>query len=235
MRINRGVLLGVLALAALTTAFEPAAAENFLQRLFGFGRSRAPEARPMPPPTYGFGYGGAQPYDDQPYGEGAWQEDYGSYRTMCVRTCDGFYFPIGDGVRRERLYADARACTQRCDGEARLFYYPTNGGSVETMVDMSGHPYASLPNAFRYRKALVEGCTCKPAPWSAEAAARHQGYAAEAGTQTAERESASRVYAATSEGAAVPDEEEQDEVGAGQRGGYSAWPQSRWNGRMRRY
>ena len=35
-----------------------------------------------------------------------------------------------------------RACSQRCDGEAKLFYYPTNGGSVETMVDMAGHRYA---------------------------------------------------------------------------------------------
>ena len=91
--------------------------------------------------------------------------------------CDGFYYPMSNGVRRERLYRDNRACMQGCDGEARLFYYPTTGGSVEKMVDLAGRSYASLPNAFRYRKALVEGCACKPAPWSAEEAARHQGYA----------------------------------------------------------
>jgi hypothetical protein len=44
------------------------------------------------------------------------------------------------------------------------------------MVDMRGQPYAQMPTAFVYRKKLVEGCTCKPAPWSAETAARHQGY-----------------------------------------------------------
>ena len=97
-----------------------------------------------------------------------------------MRTCDGFYFPIGDNVGRERLHQDARACSARCDGEAKLFYYPTNGGSVETMVDMAGRPYAQLPTAFLYRKTLVQGCTCKPAPWSAETAARHQGYKDEA-------------------------------------------------------
>ena len=236
MRITRSVVLGAVAFAALAMAFEPAAAENFLQRLFGFGRARErePDARPMQP-TYRFGYGGEVYEDQRPYDDRGWPEDNASYRTLCVRTCDGFYFPIGDGVRRERLYADARACTQRCDGEARLFYYPTNGGSVETMVDMTGKPYASLPTAFLYRKTLVEGCTCKPAPWSAEAAARHQGYAAEAHEQqTAERESASRVYAETNEGAPVPSEEAQDEVGAGQRGAYSAWSQTRWD-RYRRY
>lgn len=85
-------------------------------------------------------------------------------------------FPIGDNVGRERLYQDARTCQARCNGEAQLYYYPTNGGTIETMVDMAGRPYAQTPTAFLYRKRLIEGCTCKPAPWSAETAARHQGY-----------------------------------------------------------
>jgi hypothetical protein len=51
---------------------------------------------------------------------------------------------------------------------------------------------------------LVEGCACKPAPWSAEEAARHQGYAVEraqrlAGAASlpgeAARTAASEVYA----------------------------------------
>ena len=117
---------------------------------------------------------------DQGYGDSGWPQDHAKYRTLCVRTCDGFYFPIGDNVGRERLHQDARTCSARCDGEAKLFYYPTNGGSVDTMVDMGGRPYAQMPNAFLYRKTLVQGCTCKPAPWSAESAARHQGYKDEA-------------------------------------------------------
>jgi hypothetical protein len=127
------------------------------------------------------GYGSDGEYDN-----GSFDEDYGTYRTLCVRLCDGFYFPIGDGVRRERLYSDSRQCSQRCDGEARLFYYSTAGGSAETAVDLSGRRYADLPNAFRYRKALVDGCSCKPAPWSAQEAARHEGYAAEAAAPPAE-------------------------------------------------
>jgi hypothetical protein len=68
---------------------------------------------------------------------------------------------------------------KRCDGKARLFYYPSSGGSIEKMIDLSGRSYRTLPNAFRYRKSLVSGCACRAAPWSAEAKARHLDYAAE--------------------------------------------------------
>ncbi len=90
----------------------------------------------------------------------------------------GFYFPISFGVRRESFYRDNRACMKRCDGKARLFYYPSSGGSIEKMIDLSGRSYRTLPNAFRYRKSLVSGCACRAAPWSAEAKARHLDYAA---------------------------------------------------------
>jgi hypothetical protein len=184
-RVFAGALLLAATLATLSAASEPAFAQSLLQRMFGFGASRAPpEPRYEPIERY-------EPYSRPSY-DGAWQEDFGTYRTVCVRLCDGFYFPIGDNVRRGRLYADNRACMRRCDGEARLFYYPTDGGSVETMVDLAGRSYRALPNAFRYRKALVSGCACKPAPWSPEETARHQGYVAGAAQSVAEAESQSR-------------------------------------------
>jgi uncharacterized protein DUF2865 len=182
--MRRGVraLLGTAALLiALVAAAEPSFAEGLLRRLFGGFVARLPEYRFNFNRMGPAGYGSEEGYDG-----GSWQEDFGSYRTLCVRLCDGFYFPISDGVRRERLYSDAHQCAQRCDGEARLFYYPTTGGSPETMVDLAGHRYADLPNAFRYRKALVDACTCKPAPWSQESAARHERYAAEAAQHGAE-------------------------------------------------
>jgi hypothetical protein len=177
MRGVRLLIAGTVLLGALVAAAQPSMAEGFFRRLFGGFVARMPEyrfefGRMGPPPP---GYGGESPYDN-----GGYEEDYGTYRTLCVRLCDGFYFPISDGVRRERLYSDSHQCSQRCDGEARLFYYPTTGGSPETMIDLAGHRYADLPNAFRYRKALVDACTCKPAPWSQESAARHERYAAEA-------------------------------------------------------
>lgn len=177
MRQSRRVLIALGVVAASAFAYGPASAEGFFSKLFGWGKAATREVeRAIPPPTYNFGYGGQRLDYGRGYSDYGWPQDYARYRTVCVRTCDGFYFPIGDNVGRERLYQDARTCQARCDGEAQLYYYPLNGGSVETMVDMGGRPYAQSETAFLYRKRMVEGCACKPAPWSAESAARHQGY-----------------------------------------------------------
>ena len=49
----------------------------------------------------------------------------GTFRTLCVRTCDGYYFPISFSTTSEHFPADARSCEAICPGtEARLFYLP---------------------------------------------------------------------------------------------------------------
>jgi hypothetical protein len=100
------------------------------------------------------------------------------YQTMCVRTCDGFYFPLRQNAMPQNFAHDAEACSSACGTGGRLFFFPVSGGGPETMVDLSGHKYADEPKAFAFRKALDPQCTCKPAPWSAAAAAQHQRYAA---------------------------------------------------------
>jgi hypothetical protein len=219
MRRYRAFLGGVIVLATLCAAAEPSSAEGFLRRLFGF-IARAPEYVPDrgPEPGDDYGRGDAFP-DSQP-----WPEDMSTYRTLCVRLCDGFYFPMSEGVRRERLHPDANACTQRCDGEVRLFYYPTRGGSPETMVDLAGHTYSSLPNAFLYRKKLVDGCTCKPPPWSPQEAARHQGYAAEAAQQKAAAAAGGASRTAEAPETANPDEPPPARGYPRRTYNYSPWP-----------
>lgn len=190
MRIWRGLAALALVVAALSAASVPSSAQSVLQQFFGSGRSEESNSREWRRSPFGFNRyrGGHRSYDYDSRGSDGWQEDYGVYSTMCVRLCDGYYFPLSHGVRRGRLYQDSRKCRRRCDGEARLFYFRTDGGGVETMVDMAGRAYTQLPNAFRYRKALVNGCTCKPAPWSVEAKAMHQSYAAEAAQSKANAE-----------------------------------------------
>lgn len=85
----------------------------------------------------------------------------GSYRTLCVRTCDGYYFPISNKATRSKFEIDSNACLQRCaGGEARLFVHRYPGQEVSSAVDLQGNRYVDLENAFLYRKELVEGCGC---------------------------------------------------------------------------
>ena len=95
------------------------------------------------------------------------------YRTLCVRMCDGYYFPLSYTASGTQLRTDAARCESSCGVPAKLYYHYNPGGSIEGMVDLEGKRYADLPNAFRYRKELVSDCRCRPQPWS-EAA--HEDY-----------------------------------------------------------
>jgi hypothetical protein len=95
---------------------------------------------------------------DAPYYSGG-----GTYRTLCVRTCDGYYFPISFSTTSEQFANDAQACTAMCPGaEARLFFYPNPGGAPESMMSITGEAYSSLPTAFQYRTSISPSCTCQP-------------------------------------------------------------------------
>jgi hypothetical protein len=86
----------------------------------------------------------------------------GSLRTVCVRTCDGYYFPISYATNASRFAQDEKACQRLCPAaEVQLFSYPTEGGEIAQATSTSGTPYSSLPNAFKYRQSFDAACTCK--------------------------------------------------------------------------
>lgn len=100
-------------------------------------------------------------------GDGTPADGGGAYRTLCVRMCDGYYFPISYSTGRSRFGLDADVCRARCPGsETRLFAHPT-GSDSETAVsaDDTAVPYTKIPNALRYRTEYVSGCGCgRPDP-----------------------------------------------------------------------
>jgi uncharacterized protein DUF2865 len=100
-----------------------------------------------------------------------------TYRTMCVRLCDGYYWPVSFSTTRDSFERDAHTCTQSCSGSAALYYYPNPGGAVDDMVSLDGRSYKQLGTAFLYRSTYDANCKCHPHPWEAEAAARHKSYA----------------------------------------------------------
>lgn len=88
----------------------------------------------------------------------------GTYRTVCVRSCDGFYFPISFATVPSRFPDDERTCKNLCPAtEAALYAYRNPGEDMNQAVSTSGQPYSSLPNAFRYRQEFNPSCSCKAA------------------------------------------------------------------------
>ena len=88
----------------------------------------------------------------------------GTYRTVCVRSCDGFYFPISFATTSSRFPDDERTCKNLCPAaDAALYAYRNPGEDMNQAVSTSGQPYSSSPNAFRYRQEFNPSCSCKAA------------------------------------------------------------------------
>jgi hypothetical protein len=121
---------------------------SFLQNLFG-GYSNNPGMPGAPGPDMG--------------------PQSGTYRTVCVRSCDGFYFPISFATVPARFPDDEKTCKALCPAaEASLYAYRNPGEDMSSAVSINGQPYSSSPNAFRYRQEFNPSCSCKAAgqTWS---------------------------------------------------------------------
>jgi hypothetical protein len=126
----------------------PPGPASFLQNLFG-GNLGNPGASGMPGPDMG--------------------PQSGTYRTVCVRSCDGFYFPISFATVPARFPDDEKTCKALCPAaEANLYSYRNPGEDMSSAVSTNGQPYSSSPNAFHYRQEFNPSCSCKAAgqTWS---------------------------------------------------------------------
>jgi hypothetical protein len=103
---------------------------------------------------------------------------YTGYRTICVRSCDGGFFPVSFSTSEGNLGRDQTTCSNACPG-ARLYYSRVHGDEIDDMVDLSGQRYSKLPNANLFKTQYVESCKCKPHAWEDASIERHRVYALE--------------------------------------------------------
>jgi len=86
----------------------------------------------------------------------------GTYRTVCVRTCDGYYFPISFQTVPGRFAEDERTCQRMCPAsEVQLYAHRNPGEDMNQATSINGQPYTALPNAFRYRQQFNSACSCR--------------------------------------------------------------------------
>jgi hypothetical protein len=110
---------------------------NFLSNLFGGNNPAGPPGTDLGPPS-------------------------GTYRTVCVRTCDGGYFPVSFSTVPARFPEDENKCKALCPAtEAVLYAYRNPGEDINQAVSTSGQPYTALPNAFKFRTEFNPTCACR--------------------------------------------------------------------------
>jgi hypothetical protein len=91
-----------------------------------------------------------------------WSMPSGSYRTVCVRTCDGYYYPISYAASPTRFAEDEKLCQKSCPAtEVMLFAHRNPGEDMSQAVSTNGQPYSSLPNAYKYRQSFDSSCSCR--------------------------------------------------------------------------
>jgi hypothetical protein len=91
---------------------------------------------------------------------------FATYRTVCVRLCDGYYFPVSFSTLPTHFERDADACQSKCAAPAELYYHQNPGSDMNQAVSLkSKQTYTSLKTAFRYKKEYVQGCSCKQAEY----------------------------------------------------------------------
>ena len=83
-------------------------------------------------------------------------------RSVCVRLCDGFFFPIGDLPNDGDISGHEALCTGLCPGApARLYVVPSGSDKIEDAVGVqSRKPYTALPVAFRHAAKTDRTCSC---------------------------------------------------------------------------
>jgi hypothetical protein len=118
---------------------------NFLDAIFGTNARQPSDVETLP----------LNP--EQP--EGA--EAQAGSKAVCVRTCDGSFFPVSYSASQGRLGGLEDMCRALCpNADVSLYTYPPSG-QIEQAVSLTGAKYMDLPNALKYRQSLDSSCSCK--------------------------------------------------------------------------
>ena len=136
-------------IVAFSALVQPATARDFLEELFGLGGSEAQRSGDV---AAGQGAAGQTPVAEQTQKKRV----ASTGGTFCVRSCDGYFFPM-PGVGKA---SQQSMCEMACPSAAVDVY---RGGSIETSRNLRGQSYAALPNAFSFRTRVTEKCGCNAA------------------------------------------------------------------------
>ena len=83
-------------------------------------------------------------------------------KAICVRTCDGGFFPLGAAPSDSGADGLQSLCTALCPNTEAKLYTTPNTDDLDAAVAVDGTSYTALPAAFRFQKSFDPTCACKP-------------------------------------------------------------------------
>jgi hypothetical protein len=84
---------------------------------------------------------------------------WGAGRPVCVRTCDGFFFPLSNSPGGRDNQEDM--CQALCPAAETEVFYMAGDGDIQNASRRGGGSYAGLANAGRYLRQFDASCSCK--------------------------------------------------------------------------
>ena len=129
----------------------PAQPTNIFAALFG-GRPQSSDVETVP-----LAPDAAQ---DKPADANPGEARAGS-KAVCVRSCDGAFFPVSYSASGGRLQGLEDMCHALCpNADVSLYTYPASG-EIEQAVSISGARYMDSPTALKYRQSFDSTCSCR--------------------------------------------------------------------------
>jgi uncharacterized protein DUF2865 len=88
-------------------------------------------------------------------------------RAVCVRMCDGYYFPAGDVGSSADVPAQEALCQARCPAAPVKLFTVEAGRDIED-ARRGNQTYRNLPMAFAHQRSLDPTCSCERGPTQAK-------------------------------------------------------------------
>lgn len=84
-------------------------------------------------------------------------------RTVCVRLCDGYLFPLGNLRAKADIPVHQAACAAACPNAGTSAYTLAAGETeLDRAISPQGLPYRASALANIYRQRRVDNCSCQP-------------------------------------------------------------------------
>lgn len=89
------------------------------------------------------------------------QINNGVVKAVCVRTCDGGFFPVSYNYSPDKNDRLTELCRAQCPNTEVLLFTYSEGQEIDKATAIDGRPYTTLANAGRFKTKYEPNCGCK--------------------------------------------------------------------------